>query len=74
MPGRKKEGKGIEPVSFGRGFMQEIMHNSGAPREQRQSFKVKCAECGKETDVPFKPLPNRPVYCRECYAKKKQSR
>jgi len=26
-----------------------------------------CANCGKETKVPFRPSMDRPVYCRECY-------
>jgi len=34
---------------------------------QRQMFPAICAECGKETEVPFKPTEDRPVYCRDCY-------
>jgi len=36
----------------------------GGPREMH---KAKCADCGAETEVPFKPDPDRPVYCRECF-------
>jgi len=39
----------------------------GAPR--RQMFPVVCAECGKQTEVPFEPRGSRPVYCSECYTK-----
>ena len=35
-------------------------------------FKAKCTECGSECEVPFKPIEGRPVYCRECFRKKKQ--
>ena len=38
-------------------------------RSQRQMFPVVCAECGKETEVPFEPREGRPVYCSECYNK-----
>ncbi len=38
----------------------------GAPR---QMFPVKCAECGKDTEVPFEPRGDKPVYCRDCYRK-----
>jgi len=38
----------------------------GAPR---QMTKVKCSDCGVETEVPFVPKADRPVYCRECYQK-----
>lgn len=30
-------------------------------------FKVTCANCGVETEVPFEPRSGRPVYCRDCY-------
>ena len=35
-------------------------------RNNREMFTVLCAECGCETQVPFKPTEDRPVYCREC--------
>ena len=34
------------------------------------SYTAICANCGKNTRVPFKPDPNRPVYCKDCFAKK----
>jgi len=43
-------------------------------RSRRQMFPAVCAECGKETEVPFEPREGRPVYCSECYAKVRQSR
>jgi len=43
-------------------------------RPQRQMFPAICAQCGKETEVPFEPREGRPVYCSDCYNKVKQSR
>jgi len=40
----------------------------GGPREMH---KIKCSECGKDAEVPFKPRGDLPVYCRECFFKKK---
>jgi CxxC-x17-CxxC domain-containing protein len=40
----------------------------------RTLYKVKCSDCGKETEVPFKPSGDRPVYCRECYQKHRPRR
>jgi len=40
----------------------------GGPREMT---KIKCSECGKDGEVPFKPREGTPVYCRDCYMKKK---
>jgi CxxC-x17-CxxC domain-containing protein len=37
----------------------------------RQMFHVVCADCGKETEMPFKPRQGKPVYCRDCYRKSK---
>ena len=45
-------------------------YNSG-PREMTD---VTCSECGKPTQVPFKPDGSRPVYCSECYQKHRPAR
>ena len=31
-------------------------------------IEITCARCGKESDVPFVPAPDRPAYCKECYS------
>ena len=36
---------------------------------RRQMFPTVCAECGKETEVPFEPRGDKPVYCSDCYRK-----
>ena len=33
----------------------------------RQMYPATCASCGQQTEVPFKPSGNRPVYCRDCF-------
>jgi CxxC-x17-CxxC domain-containing protein len=35
----------------------------------RQMYPTTCAECGKETEVPFQPRGDKPVYCSDCYRK-----
>lgn len=45
--------------------------SAGTDQMGRQLYNVKCAECGKDTQVPFKPSGDRPVYCRDCYMQKK---
>jgi CxxC-x17-CxxC domain-containing protein len=37
------------------------------PRPDKPRFDIKCAECGKDSQVPFKPLEGRQVFCQECY-------
>lgn len=39
----------------------------------RQMFPVVCAQCGKDTEVPFEPKSDRPVYCSECYTQVRQN-
>lgn len=42
--------------------------SSGPPQEMHA---IICEDCGKETEVPFEPDGVRPVYCKECYQKRK---
>ncbi len=36
---------------------------------ERKMYKIICAQCGKEDQVPFEPQGNRPVLCRDCFQK-----
>lgn len=45
--------------------------NRGNDRRQRQFYKATCADCGQETEVPFQPTGERPVYCRDCFEKRR---
>ncbi|MEM3378671.1 MAG: CxxC-x17-CxxC domain-containing protein [Candidatus Bathyarchaeia archaeon] len=40
----------------------------------REMHKAVCADCGQECEVPFKPDNSRPVYCQECYSKRRPPR
>ncbi len=35
---------------------------------------TKCTKCSKETEVPFKPAKDRPVYCNECFKNVKREK
>ena len=39
---------------------------------RRQMFPAVCAQCGKDTEVPFQPRTDRPVYCSDCYSRVRQ--
>jgi CxxC-x17-CxxC domain-containing protein len=43
-------------------------------KSPREMFPAVCAECGTDTEVPFKPREDRPVYCSDCYSKVRMSR
>lgn len=34
---------------------------------ERRMYSVTCSACGVETEVPFNPSLDRPVYCRNCF-------
>jgi CxxC-x17-CxxC domain-containing protein len=36
----------------------------------RQMYPAICSQCGKQTEVPFQPHTDKPVYCRDCFASK----
>jgi len=48
--------------------------NSYGYSSGRQMFPAVCADCGKETSVPFEPRQGRPVYCSDCYRKVRAGR
>jgi CxxC-x17-CxxC domain-containing protein len=40
----------------------------------RTMYPATCANCGKETEVPFQPRGDRPVYCRDCFRQQAPAR
>ena len=49
-------------------FAEKGFTNSrGGYNENRTMYDVVCAECGKNTQVPFQPTNDRPVYCSDCF-------
>ncbi|MBI4322103.1 MAG: zinc-ribbon domain containing protein [Chloroflexi bacterium] len=48
----------------------------GGSRESspRQMYPAVCASCGTQTQVPFEPRTDRPVYCSDCFRKQRASR
>lgn len=54
---RASGGSGYGGASFGGG-------------RQREMHPATCADCGKETQVPFLPSGDRPVYCSDCFSRR----
>jgi hypothetical protein len=60
------------------GQSQQPAHNHNQPAKRQENgfrervlFKAVCADCKKECEVPFKPSGERPVYCKDCFSKRK---
>lgn len=45
----------------------------GFGRSERRMFPATCAECGAETQVPFEPRGDKPVYCSNCFESRRSS-
>lgn len=48
-------------------------YGGGGYSQERTRSEIVCASCGQKSEVPFKPVQNRPVYCNACFAKMKES-
>jgi CxxC-x17-CxxC domain-containing protein len=53
--------------------MMAYQRGGGFAGRPREMHKATCADCKKECEVPFKPTGDRPVYCKECFSKRKDS-
>lgn len=42
-------------------------YGGGGYGGERQMYPAVCAQCGKQTEVPFQPRGDRPVYCSDCF-------
>ncbi len=67
-----EETKVEEPVSSSSAPTDDAATPAGTDQLGRQLYNVKCAKCGKQTQVPFKPSGGRPVYCRDCYMEQRK--
>ncbi|MBU1632183.1 MAG: CxxC-x17-CxxC domain-containing protein [Nanoarchaeota archaeon] len=68
---KKSQSRGFDRNrdNFGGSFQSGLRQGSySAPRDMH---KATCAECNSSCEVPFKPIEGKPVYCKECYRKRK---
>ena len=54
--------------SYGSGSSSGGGYGGGYGRSERTMTKVTCANCGKDTEVPFVPRGDKPVYCSDCFS------
>lgn len=68
-----------EPAADAQPKAEEVVNDApaaqsaGTDQQGRTLYNVKCSNCGKDTQVPFQPSGDRPVYCKDCYMQKKNS-
>lgn len=39
----------------------------GGGGSTRRMYDAVCSKCGIQTQVPFKPIPGKEVYCKDCF-------
>ena len=40
-------------------------------RRPREMFEATCSNCGKTAMVPFRPTSGKPVYCDDCFSRRR---
>ncbi|MDR1563628.1 MAG: zinc-ribbon domain containing protein [Oscillospiraceae bacterium] len=45
--------------------------NKNGGRQPREMFEATCSSCGGVAKVPFKPDGNKPIYCSDCFSKRR---
>ena len=53
------------------GKRSQVVRRTPSTVPSKVETRAVCANCGKDTMVPFKPTQGRPVLCRECFQQKK---
>ena len=61
----RKAQRANAPAGGGRSY------GSGGAYGAREMYSVTCSECGQAAEVPFQPRGDKPVYCRDCYARQR---
>lgn len=69
-PGRCPSCRAARKQNQGGGYSSA----GGYERREREMFPAVCAECGKDTQVPFQPRGDRPVYCSDCFGNQRSGR
>jgi CxxC-x17-CxxC domain-containing protein len=69
---RKQERNGAVGSSgeYGTGYSGGRAPSGGT----REMFPAVCDECGKNTQVPFQPTSGKPVYCSDCFERRRSYR
>ena len=67
-PSRCPECRAQRKESQNTGYGGGGYSSGGYERREREMFPAVCTQCGKDTQVPFQPRTDRPVYCSDCFA------
>jgi CxxC-x17-CxxC domain-containing protein len=72
-PGRCPDCRAARKAARNGGSSYAGSSYGGSSYGERQMYPAVCAQCGKDTQVPFQPRGDRPVYCSDCYRQQQGS-
>lgn len=58
--------RGPRPAPAGHGG-ERSFGDGRPPREEKTLYPITCMSCGADSQVPFKPIEGRDIFCRDCY-------
>lgn len=70
----ESESSWTETLGHYGGTTNSTRNGATGRRSGGAGFPAVCAQCGKDTIVPFEPRSGRPVYCRDCFTTNKRSK
>ncbi len=73
-PGQNRDRNSGGRFGRDRNFREDSFERRSSERKPLELHEVTCDKCGKQTEVPFKPKGDKPVYCRECFGGKPSER
>ncbi len=66
-----KVSKPLNPIDFYAHESNQHQHHHNNRPKERTMYSAVCADCRKECSIPFKPTGERPVYCKDCFSRRK---
>ena len=66
-PNCRSARKATQETNLGGRHQNGRGNSGGNERREQQMFPAVCAQCSKQTQVPFQPRGDRPVYCSTYY-------
>lgn len=71
---RKAQMGGSDSSSMGGGYSAGGYGGGGGgfrERRPREMFEATCSSCGKPAMVPFRPTSGKPVFCDDCFSRRR---
>jgi CxxC-x17-CxxC domain-containing protein len=72
-PGRCPDCRAASKARRNSGSGYGTSSDGGYGRRERPMYPAVCSACGKQTEVPFEPRLEKPVYCSDCFTPRQRT-